>query len=322
MVGAPSLTTRGQRHVITRPVLHDVRPAFDPDGKYLYFLSYREFNPVYDGLHFDLGFPWGMRPYLLTLRADLPNPFIPVPDLAGDEEGEDEGEEGGAEDAGDEEGGEETGDGDAGDEDGDDRGDDDHDDEEDDEDDDDDDDDDDDEEELEDDEDGSYRRIFGYARRATRTRALAMEAPSSAVKKDGHKDEAGRKSAEGKGKKEKSDKPKPMKIDLDGIEQRVLACPVPDGRYGQIAGIPNKALFTVYAIQGQLDGGYEREEESGESGSLRAYDFKEYRSETLAENVSSFEVSANLKKLIYWSRNQLRVINAGEKAPGGVSKCR
>ncbi|MEZ4556627.1 MAG: hypothetical protein R2854_09325 [Caldilineaceae bacterium] len=56
-------------------MLHDVSPAFDPTGRHLYFLSYREFNPVYDSLQFDLGFPWGMRPYLVTLRADLPNPF-------------------------------------------------------------------------------------------------------------------------------------------------------------------------------------------------------------------------------------------------------
>jgi tricorn protease len=66
-----------------------VAPAFDPGGNYLYFLSYREFNPVYDNLHFDLSFPWGMRPYLLLLRADLPNPFLPRPD-GDDEDDEDD----------------------------------------------------------------------------------------------------------------------------------------------------------------------------------------------------------------------------------------
>lgn len=73
-------------HTVTRPVLRDIRPAFDPDGKYLYFISYREFNPIYDAMHFDLSFPWGMRPYLVTLRADLPNPFVPRPDLEEEEE--------------------------------------------------------------------------------------------------------------------------------------------------------------------------------------------------------------------------------------------
>lgn len=69
----------GETHQITDPVLHDVSPAFDPEGRYLYFLSYREFDPVYDNLHFHLSFPRGMRPYLITLRRDLPNPFLPKP---------------------------------------------------------------------------------------------------------------------------------------------------------------------------------------------------------------------------------------------------
>lgn len=84
----------GETWPMTEPVLRDIRPAFDPEGKYLYFLSYREFDPVYDNLHFDLSFPWGMRPYLVTLRADIPSPFIPVPrapgDKATDEDGDDE----------------------------------------------------------------------------------------------------------------------------------------------------------------------------------------------------------------------------------------
>jgi tricorn protease len=66
-------------HTITEPILHDVLPVFDPGGKYLYFIGLRELNPVYDNLHFDLGFPKGMRPYLVTLTADLPSPFVPVP---------------------------------------------------------------------------------------------------------------------------------------------------------------------------------------------------------------------------------------------------
>jgi tricorn protease len=69
----------GEIFDLTDPVLHDVSPAFDPDGKYLYFLSYREFDPIYDNLHFDLGFPFGMRPYLITLQADLTSPFLPEP---------------------------------------------------------------------------------------------------------------------------------------------------------------------------------------------------------------------------------------------------
>lgn len=69
----------GTTHRITTPVLHDISPSWDPEGRYLYFLSYREFDPVYDNVHFHLSFPRGMRPYLLTLRRDLPDPFLPRP---------------------------------------------------------------------------------------------------------------------------------------------------------------------------------------------------------------------------------------------------
>jgi tricorn protease len=67
----------GSLHEATRPVLEDFSPSFDPDGKYLYFISTREFNPSYDEMHFALGFPYGTRPYLLTLRKDLRSPFEP-----------------------------------------------------------------------------------------------------------------------------------------------------------------------------------------------------------------------------------------------------
>lgn len=67
-----------ETRAITRPALHDTQPAFDPEGKYLYFLGKRVFDPVYDNLDFNLGFPRGERPYAITLRAGLPSPFVPV----------------------------------------------------------------------------------------------------------------------------------------------------------------------------------------------------------------------------------------------------
>src|SRR5438270_1060056 len=69
----------GETTFATRPTLHDTRPAFDPEGKYLYFIGQRDFDPVYDELHFDLGFPKGSRPFAVTLRKELDNPFIARP---------------------------------------------------------------------------------------------------------------------------------------------------------------------------------------------------------------------------------------------------
>ena len=52
----------GTSITITREDFSDGYPSFDPDGKYLYFISGRTYNPVYDNLNFDLGFPLGTRP--------------------------------------------------------------------------------------------------------------------------------------------------------------------------------------------------------------------------------------------------------------------
>lgn len=56
----------------------DTDPVFTADGLYLAFLSKRTFDPVYDAHFFDLTFPYGSRPYLVTLAAQTPSPFGPL----------------------------------------------------------------------------------------------------------------------------------------------------------------------------------------------------------------------------------------------------
>ncbi len=68
-------TKTRKTYIATRTVLRDFSPSFDPDGKYLYFLSNRHFDPVYDTMQFELGFPANIKPYLITLSKDTPSPF-------------------------------------------------------------------------------------------------------------------------------------------------------------------------------------------------------------------------------------------------------
>ncbi len=58
----------------------DTDPVFTLDGRYLAFVSVRNFDPVYDAQVFDLSFPYGSRPYLVPLAAATPSPFAPLPD--------------------------------------------------------------------------------------------------------------------------------------------------------------------------------------------------------------------------------------------------
>ncbi len=69
----------GKIYDVTPKMRIDQSPAWDPEGKYLYFISTRDFDPVYDALQFDLSFPQAQRPFVLTLRTDVPNPFTPKP---------------------------------------------------------------------------------------------------------------------------------------------------------------------------------------------------------------------------------------------------
>ncbi len=253
----------GSIHRISRPVLHDVGPVFDPEGNYIYFISHREFNPVADNLHFDLGFPRGTRPYLITLRADLPNPFVLQPDDEDDEREEDE-----ADDEADDE-------------------------------------------ERDESDEGEVEYQHAMQSRPMRKRMT-----------EGRQDPApGASPADDEGGSAEDDDEKPAKIphlqiDLDGIEGRILGFPVPEGRYGQIGGMPEKAIFTLFPVEGSLGEEDESMGEEDRNGQLRVYNFKEHRAETLADEVDWFDLSRNTKKLIYGSGDRLRVVAAGEKAPG------
>ncbi|MDA1140700.1 MAG: PDZ domain-containing protein [Planctomycetota bacterium] len=75
---------------VTSDEFRDFRPAWDPAGKFLYFLSNRDFRAVADRHHFELSFPQATRPYLLTLQKDEPNPFVPLPRPFHEDDDEDE----------------------------------------------------------------------------------------------------------------------------------------------------------------------------------------------------------------------------------------
>ena len=76
----------GETYQVTDAVRRDTKPAFDPAGRYLYFLSARDFDPVPDAMHFEFSFPKGVRPYLITLRKTVARRFSRNPALLHPEE--------------------------------------------------------------------------------------------------------------------------------------------------------------------------------------------------------------------------------------------
>ena len=65
---------------VTTSMTNSFAPVFDPDGKYLYFLSDRDFNEVLGNVDFEFANPKTTRIYVVTLRQDEPSPFQPLSD--------------------------------------------------------------------------------------------------------------------------------------------------------------------------------------------------------------------------------------------------
>ena len=202
-------------HQVTEARFCDFSPAFDPDGKFLYFLSYREFNPVYDSHYFDLGFPRGMRPFLITLQKATPSPFVPLP------------------------------------------------------------------------------------------KPLSQKPPAA---RNGNSEAETAETTESNSAAPDTPPPKILQIDLDGIANRVVRFPVPEGRYRQIWGVSGKVLFSSFPIQSSLDEHDNATDEAREANKkIEFYAFDQQKLETLATGVTSFKVASDHKTLIYRSGKRLRV---------------
>jgi len=190
----------GKTHAVTAPEFTDVGPSWDPEGKFLYFLSYRAYNPVYDALHFDLGFPQAMQLMAAPLRADVGSPFV-----------------------------------------------------------------------------------------------AHLDAPRAEPPKP----------------KDKKTKAPPLRIDVAGLPERVLAFPRGEGRYGRVVGIKGKILYSQYGVKGTL-GGLGPAPEEGQ-GTLYVYDLATMKEESILTGMDSFSVSRDGSTLLYRSGKRLRALKAGEK---------
>jgi tricorn protease len=187
--------------VVTQPEFRDYSPAFDPQGRYLHFLSLRTFDPVYDSLQFELSFPRGARPYLIALQAGGRPPFDPAP------------------------------------------------------------------------------------------KGLKPE--------DGH-----------------AEKSRPVAsgvlppVELDGIARRVAPFPVPENRFGQVAGVMgDKVIWTVLPIAGAHGRGGHKES----PGRLELFDFATLRAETLMDKADQFALAADHATLVVREGKRLRAIAATRK---------
>ena len=84
------------------------------------------------------------------------------------------------------------------------------------------------------------------------------------------------------------------KVDLDGINNRIQALPLPAGYYSLDGGVADLLI-------------YQR------GSTIGAYDLKKKENKTLIETARGFEISADGKKMIYSNRGNYYIVNAGQK---------
>lgn len=205
---------------VTTVPFHDWSPDFDPEGRFLYFLSCRDFDPVKDNLFWEYSFPNAARPYLITLQKDQPDPFLDRPRAPG---------------------------------------------------------------------------------------ADPPEWPSPYIVPE---DDKAKKS---KKKKKKDDKPQLLRVDLEGIENRVRVFPVDEARYFGVMAAKGKLIIgytPVKPVLGKLD------KSNGDEAVIEYFDFKTLEMSTAFTGVSGFDLSLDRSTLLYRSDRSLRVVKADKMSCG------
>jgi tricorn protease len=75
---------QNKTYAVTDPWYGSYSPVFSGDGKYLFFISNRDFNPTYGDTEFDFTYKDMARIYLVTLARATPSPFKPKDDEVGE----------------------------------------------------------------------------------------------------------------------------------------------------------------------------------------------------------------------------------------------
>src|SRR4051794_38576625 len=89
--------------------------------------------------------------------------------------------------------------------------------------------------------------------------------------------------------------PKPVRIDFDKLQQRIVPLPLPARNYlSLVAGRPG----IVYLTEPGAPGGGGRGAGGGGGAILNRFDLKTRRAEKLAEGVGAFDLSANGDKML------------------------
>lgn len=195
----------GQTHAVTTPFSDDCEPTWDPQGRYLYFLSKRGINPVLDEFDLEHVTIRASRPCVLILAADGKSPLLPHELLEADEQDD------------------------------------------------------------EDDEDADSPE-----------RGAAGAKPGADARP----------------------KLPDVRVDLAGIQQRVVELPVPADSYSDLRAVKGKLLYLSTPPRGLLEDPWPEEDKKPRSR-LHVYDFEDREADVLVEALRDYTLSADGKRIAF-----------------------
>lgn len=144
---------------------------------------------------------------------------------------------------------------------------------------------------------------------------LLPESDEEKVKEEvkNKKEKSGKKGTqktEGKGKEAAKEKTKEIKvkIDVNGIDQRILALGIPLRNYSQLRAGVEGIFFYTESIPNQP------------ALNLHRYDLKKRETKSFMSGISGYSLSANGKKLLYFARSILGIVDTAGKAKVGDGK--
>ncbi len=207
----------GRSHAVTTEFTNDHDPVWDPQGRYLYFLSDHTYNPLVGERDFDHIVTETGKPYLVILAADGLSPFLPKELLPDDDDDKDD------------------------------------------------------------------------------------------KKKDGEKD------------KRDDDKPPSaeerlltdMRVDVEGIQQRVVEFPVAPGNYGDLRAIKGKIFYMSYPSRGLVEGRVYGEKWE-RTPSLHVFDIKDKEDEVFIEELADYCLSGDGERIAYLVDDEITVGDTDE----------
>ena len=197
--------------------------VFDPDKRYLYFLSDRDYNEVVGNVDFEFANPKTTRVYVVTLTADEPSPFPALSDevkVKSEEPAAGPGPEPG-------------------------------------------------------------NKSGGNAN----DKKNAKQTPNKKEEKPATEEKAAQ--------TETKEPPRVFKIDLDGIQNRIVALAVPPAVIHSLDASKDAIYYSTSPVQG-LSGPL-----AGENPAIHAYDLKERKDKVLLDGADRFALSHDGSKLLY-----------------------